>query len=244
MLEPTPPEQIPEHLVEGYSYGGRVRLTILPKSQQMNQRYVGNSAAEAGWTAKLVDQWAAACMNGSLEGSYGAAETVGVAAAMAHVRPKGAKVLVVGSERPWVEACLVGLGAVEVVTIEYGGIISTHPKVTTMTPAEVRKQAARYMGYFDAVVSHSSLEHSGLGRYGDAMNPWGDRQATARAWCMTRKGGRMLVGVPEEPGGKGDMVYYNQHRYYGPLQLAHLSANWKQVWSGNSKYHRMVAGEK
>ena len=27
---------------------------------------------------------------------------------------------------------------------------------------------------FDAVVSFSSLEHSGLGRYGDAINPWAD----------------------------------------------------------------------
>ncbi len=27
---------------------------------------------------------------------------------------------------------------------------------------------------FDVVVTFSSLEHSGLGRYGDILNPWGD----------------------------------------------------------------------
>jgi hypothetical protein len=27
---------------------------------------------------------------------------------------------------------------------------------------------------FDAMVSFSSLEHSGLGRYGDGLNPWAD----------------------------------------------------------------------
>ena len=27
---------------------------------------------------------------------------------------------------------------------------------------------------FDAVVSYSSLEHSGLGRYFDMINPWSD----------------------------------------------------------------------
>ncbi len=29
---------------------------------------------------------------------------------------------------------------------------------------------------FDAMASYSSLEHSGLGRYGDALNPWGDQE--------------------------------------------------------------------
>jgi len=30
------------------------------------------------------------------------------------------------------------------------------------------------LGHFDGVITYSSLEHSGLGRYGDALNPWGD----------------------------------------------------------------------
>ncbi len=31
---------------------------------------------------------------------------------------------------------------------------------------------------FDTVVSFSSIEHSGLGRYGDGLNPWADLVAT------------------------------------------------------------------
>ena len=49
---------------------------------------------------------------------------------------------------------------------------------------------------FDGVVTFSSLEHSGLGRYGDPLNPWADLIAMAKAWCLTRTGGRMLIGVP------------------------------------------------
>jgi hypothetical protein len=30
--------------------------------------------------------------------------------------------------------------------------------------------------------------------------------------------------------GGGDMIAYNAHRVYGPVQLPHLLANWKQVW--------------
>lgn len=36
--------------------------------------------------------------------------------------------------------------------------------------------AAGGLGPFDAIASFSSVEHSGLGRYSDAFNPWGDLQ--------------------------------------------------------------------
>ena len=52
---------------------------------------------------------------------------------------------------------------------------------------------------FDGVVTYSSLEHSGLGRYGDQLNPWGDLIAMSKAWCLTKTGGRMLIGVPTGP---------------------------------------------
>ncbi|KAJ1487113.1 hypothetical protein T484DRAFT_1787720 [Baffinella frigidus] len=52
-----------------------------------------------------------------------------------------------------------------------------------MIPAEAREAFANgTMPSFDAVVSFSSVEHTGLGRYGDALNPWGDLQTIARAW--------------------------------------------------------------
>ena len=47
---------------------------------------------------------------------------------------------------------------------------------------------------FDAVVSFSSIEHSGLGRYGEALNPWGDLITMAKAWCLTKLGGKFLIG--------------------------------------------------
>ena len=134
--------------------------------------------------------------------------------------------LVIGSENPWVEACVLQAGARHVTTLEYGNINSTHPQVSTMTPEAMRERFGELMNHFDIVVSFSSLEHSGLGRYGDALNPWGDKQAVARAWCLTKPGGRLLIAVM--PGGDG--LTFNLHRTYGPLQLSHLLANWEQVW--------------
>ena len=68
-------------------------------------------------------------------------------------------------------------------------------------------------------------------RYGDALNPWGDLIAMARAWCVVKPGGRALVGVPS---GKTDVIKFNSAKVYGPLMYAHLFANWKQIYTENN----------
>jgi hypothetical protein len=83
------------------------------------------------------------------------------------------------------------------------------------------------MNRFDAIVTFSSVEHSGLGRYGDALNPYGDKQTLARAWCLAKPGAPLLLGVMY---GATDGLEFNAHRIYGPMQLAHLTANWMLVW--------------
>ena len=60
-------------------------------------------------------------------------------------------------------------------------------------------------------------------RYGDALNPWGDLIAMARAWCLIKAGGKALVGLPSGP----DMMGFNSHRIYGRSMYAQLFANWE-----------------
>ena len=76
------------------------------------------------------------------------------------------------------------------------------------------------------MLSFSSLEHSGLGRYGDALNPWGDRIAVAKAWCVSKQNATMLLGVPTTTG-KGDEIAWTAHRIYGDVMMPHFAANWK-----------------
>ena len=93
---------------------------------------------------------------------------------------KNGRILVIGYEIPWVEACV--LEAI------YQNI-SKHPKIRTMTPVQFRKSyMSDTLGTFDAIVTFSSAEHTGLDRYGDALNPWGDIIAIARAWSVTKQG--------------------------------------------------------
>ena len=139
------------------------------------------------------------------------------------------RVLVIGTEYPWLEGVALWLGAKEVVTLEYGQINCTHPQVTTLVPSEFRR--LYQMGQlepFDIVLSFSSLERPGLGRYGDALNPWGDLLAVARAYCVTKPGGFLGLSLPANPKGH-DLILFNGARYYGPIRWALMASNWKQI---------------
>jgi len=48
---------------------------------------------------------------------------------------------------------------------------------------------------YSHIVSYSSIEHDGLGRYGDPLNPFGDLEAMKVFWSLLRVGGILLVAV-------------------------------------------------
>lgn len=142
----------------------------------------------------------------------------------------GKQVLVVGTAVPWIEIFALRHGAKHVTTLEHNAIYNEIPDITTMTPNEFSRAFLNgELPEFDAVISFSSFEHFGLGRYGDNLNPWGDLIGMARVWCTLKKGGKALIGIPVGP--KKDVIWFNAHRAYGPLMLSHLFANFKQVIS-------------
>lgn len=80
----------------------------------------------------------------------------------------GQHVLVLGSQRPWLEAIILEAGAKKITTVDYVKIKCYHPQIKTMVMEELRQQylSDLYRPQFDSIVSFSSVEHSGLGRYG------------------------------------------------------------------------------
>ncbi len=63
---------------------------------------------------------------------------------------------------------------------------------------------------FDLVTCMSTIEHVGLGRYGDPIDPEGDLRMFANLASVVRPGGRLVVSFPEGPG----CVHFNLHRIY------------------------------
>ena len=110
------------------------------------------------------------------------------------------RLLVAGSSVPWVEVIAVAYDAKEVVTSDYQAVECEVDYLHVVSVEEVMRQE----GGFDAVVSFSSIEHDGLGRYGDPLDPRGDfaarrppyRRAPSRSPCR-------VVRRPPWPSRRG-----------------------------------------
>ena len=79
---------------------------------------------------------------------------------------------------------------------------------------------------FDNAASFSSIEHSGLGRYGDPLDPNGDIKAVHQVHCMIKPGGLFFLGLPAVSTDKG-FIQFNAHRFYGNKRLEKLFIGWE-----------------
>ena len=225
---PHPPKTIPKDLIREFTMDNRIPV----KYWYFDQQYLGKKAMTPVWTEKLIENWIKLAKKGILNGNYGAGETNALRDGLRHAPGvKDDRVLVIGSENLWAEACVLEAGASEVLTLEYGSIISEHPKVKAIVPYDFRMRFLNNtLGRFDAIVTFSSVEHSGLGRYGDALNPWGDLIAIARAWCVTKVGGSLTIGV--QYNYEHEYLRFNADRWYGKIRYPYLTTNWKQFYKG------------
>ena len=237
------PQMIPNEWKDAFTIGGAVPVS----ERYIDENYVqadkaistttnlGNQVLR--WDQSYVDSMVVAASKAELKGNYGRDETNSLREALHVAKDQilGGRVLVVGSENPWVEACVLDAGAASVVTLEFAPIVTDHPQIEALTPFEYHE---RYvdgtLGLFDTIVSFSSLEHSGLGRYGDALNPWGDILEVARTWCVTKDGGSLLIGVMYG----NDEIEFNAHRRYGDLRWPFLTTNWHQEWRADKANYR------
>ena len=91
------------------------------------------------------------------------------------------RVLIVGSQVPWYEMLALAYGAKQVVVVEYQKILykgKWEHQLQYVLPDELYNnntlQLRSHIKPFDAIISISSEEHNGLGRYGDPLNPKAD----------------------------------------------------------------------
>jgi hypothetical protein len=249
-IAPPPRRPTPEQLV-GLTMGGDVPVMYQYFGARGTASATGTATRVPVWSVDLVEAQRARAARGDpgLQSKYGAEATADVLAAIASSHGRAAIVgrrgLVIGSQHPWVEAALLAGGAAHVTTVEYGRIVSEHPALSAVTPAALAARILKSprsaggtttkpqkpqktqnpgLGEADFAFSFSSLEHAGLGRYGDPLNPFGDLEAVARVWCLLRPGGTFFLAVPVG----WEHVNFNGHRVYGPRRLPLLlSAGWE-----------------
>lgn len=87
----------------------------------------------------------------------------------------------------------------------------------------------------DFVISFSSIEHSGLARYGDAPDPIGDFRELSKILCLLKQGGLLYIGLPSGP----DTVEYNAHRIYGYVRWPMVAAGFQFLGAFHGTDSRM-----
>jgi hypothetical protein len=234
-----PPRTVPDALRDAYTMGGRAAVSDF----YFSQRYSGGDAMAPHWSSADLDaRIAASSLEEAMQGiySYGMDEARYVDHAIArHAKDsiRGRVGIVWGSELPWVEVLLARHGVKQVVTVEYGRIhVQEHSVISATTPNQLAAMMLAHPRSFDFAATFSSLEHSGLGRYGDSLNPYGDIEAAVQTWCLLRPGGIFLLGVPaSDPLASKDHLVWNAHRYYGPLRLAEMFAGYEYLETVDSR---------
>jgi len=129
-------------------------------------------------------------------------------------------VAVLGSRTPRCESVVIYYGG-RPTSIDYNKVISLDERIKTMTLDEYRKNPV----LFDTLVSVSSFEHDGLGRYGDPIDPDGDLRAMQESREMLKDGGVLFLAVPTGE----DCIKWNANRVYGKKRLPLLLNGWELI---------------
>ena len=86
--------------------------------------------------------------------------------------------------------------------------------------ADIMNVADEFAGYCDSLSCLHALEHFGLGRYGDPINPVGYQSGIRNMARMVRDGGYFYLSVPVGQ----EKVYFNAHRVFDPETIIKVSA--------------------
>jgi hypothetical protein len=208
-----PKFEVPADMLAGFTCNGAVPLTMMFLSE--------TSGGELHWSQELYDNRKAIAQDVIANGTERVYDTDPHLAATLRRHPvAGADVLVIGSVHPFYEA-MVDLFGGRPSTVEYRKIHHQIADLKTYTVAEFEGLGLTY----DAAVSISSIEHDGLGRYGDPIDPDGDLKAMQKCKSYLKKDGLLYLAVPV---GR-DVVCWNAHRVYGRIRLPRLLAGWEVV---------------
>ncbi|KAG5178487.1 hypothetical protein JKP88DRAFT_269090 [Tribonema minus] len=218
-----PPKDIPATYMDSFTMQGRVEI----RSWYVDGTdYLGGKQTGRGWTKEGVEKLQQTTRTEG--GNYGK-ESLNLYTALARYQPffEDKRGVIIGSETPWAEAIALNHNVASIMTVEYGALTCDHPKIETKLVSEFTQGVLNGdIAPFDWAISYSSLEHDGMGRYGDVLNPDGDLHSMAKALTYVKPGGMFLLAVPQ---ADADAVEWNAHRVYGPLRLPLLTAGWRLV---------------
>jgi hypothetical protein len=189
--------KVPQEMYDGYSMNGKVEI---------HEQYVtsGSDRKLYHYSEELVNRFVD--MGNKKEVSHYPETDRWFYDALDNHNIEQKQYLIMGSEEPYYEGIAISRRAT-VTMVEYQRVTSSHPFLKTMTVEEFEKEDYQY----DGAISISSVEHSGLGRYGDPLDPDGDLKSMKFLHGKLKPDALLFLSVPI---GK-DQILWNAHRVYG-----------------------------
>lgn len=123
--------------------------------------------------------------------------------------------------------------------------ITTQIPGVTFKQADLMKPVEGMAGYCDSLSCLHALEHFGLGRYGDSIDPEGFERGLVNMVCLLRENGVFYLSVPIGI----DRVEFNAHRVFDPRVIVNLTAQYSlrlsalSVIQSAGKVETVVPGE-
>ena len=133
---------------------------------------------------------------------------------------KNQRVLIFGSAKPWYEAICCVYKCKSCTVIEYN--VPDFDIVSNLSYVHVDD----IQGQYDVGFSISTFEHSGLGRYGEPIDPDADLKAMQQAKTLIKPKGKLFLSVPVSFTFQ-DTLEWNAMRVYGAFRLPTLLNGWK-----------------
>jgi hypothetical protein len=137
---------------------------------------------------------------------------------------KDKKILVVGSITPWIECFLIKNGANEVHITDVNFLDIEDSRIVFIYTDKLDEK-------YDIIVSFSSVEHIGLGRYGDPLDENGDINFMSESVNNLNDNGIFLLGVPVAENYKVDGIW---HRIYDKSRLDLLLEKYEIIMSSKN----------
>lgn len=226
----SPYKEIPNELISKYTMNNSIPILHWWMDQKTNNLH------ETVWTKEYIDsyriRYTPQNIKANREGTspYGHESVSWLLASFEKYNIKSKNVAVIGSTSPWIEAILLNLQN-NVTTIEYNVPETT---VNNLTCKDYFSYFKNNENEFDAIITYSSIEHSGLGRYGDPLDPDGDIKTMNDIHKNLKHDGILIWGAPVG----ADALVWNVHRIYGRLRLPLLFENFEELeWIGGNKTH-------
>jgi hypothetical protein len=224
----TPSREIPNDLILKYSMNGKIPIFDywLNDSVNNNQKIV--------WSKEYLDNFINIYKpdniknDKSIYGSYGNHSVLKLLESFEKYNIINKNVAVIGSQSPWIESILLNLGN-KVTTIEYNVPECNYNNLKCKHYFTDFKDTKEM---YDTIVTFSSIEHSGLGRYGDPLDPDGDIKAMTDIYNNLKSNGLCIWGAPVG----ADVLAWNAHRIYGKIRLPLLFNKFQEVeWFGDKE---------